>query len=99
MSKMSQLHAELSEQAYDLGFNSLDDALQFGYNVDYTEGKLVKHECCDMAKELEAAHEALLKEKKDVIGGLKFVLGGYKFTVGDVRDIEHAIKFIEENVK
>lgn len=99
MSKLSQLHAELSSQANDLGFDNIDDAIQFGYSIDYTEGKLVKHECCDIAKEMTEAHEALLKEKKDVIGGLRFVLGGYKFTSGDIKDIEHAIKFIEENVR
>lgn len=98
MSKMSQLNAELSEQAYELGFDSIDGAIAAGYSVDYQEGKLVKYDCCDMAEEMEKAHAALLEEKKDVIGSLRFVLGGYKLAVGDVRDIEHAIKFIEENV-
>lgn len=31
MSKMSRLNLELTEQAYELGFESLQDALQAGY--------------------------------------------------------------------
>ena len=70
MSKMSQLHAELTEQAYDLGFNSLDDALDMGYAVDYTERRLVKHECCDLAKELEQAHVAYIVEREQHLATL-----------------------------
>lgn len=67
MSKMSELHVELSEQAYDLGFNSLDDALNAGYEIDYTESRLVKHECCEQEKEQEKAHQAWLKEKQELL--------------------------------
>lgn len=67
MSKMSWLHAELSEQAHELGFESLDVALGMGYTVDYTEGRLVKHECCDVARELEAAHQAQLSERDKIV--------------------------------
>ena len=44
MSKMSQLHAELSEQAYELGFESLGEAEQAGYGVDWEHAKLIKVE-------------------------------------------------------
>ena len=92
MSKMSELHAELTEQANELGFASIEEAEQAGYGVDLTEGKILEPE--------EAAHRALLGEKKYIIGGLKFVLdGGYEFSSEDRKDIEAAIKFIEENVK
>lgn len=59
MSKISQLHAELSSQAYDLGFNSLEDALAMGYEVDYENSKLVDGR--------EQAHKAWLKEKEDLL--------------------------------
>ena len=55
MSKMSQLHAELSEQAYELGFESIGEAEQAGYGVDWNRGKLVDGR--------ELAHEAWLKER------------------------------------
>ena len=42
MSKMSQLYTELTEQANELGFEYINEAEQHGYNVDYTEHKLVK---------------------------------------------------------
>ena len=64
---MSELHVELSEQAYDLGFNSLDDALNAGYEIDYTESRLVKHGCCELAREQEKAHQAWLKEKQELL--------------------------------
>ena len=35
MSKMSQTHAELSEQAYDLGYSSLEEAFNDGYESAY----------------------------------------------------------------
>lgn len=41
MSKMSELHRELTEQANELGFESLDEALSYGYVVG-TNHKLVK---------------------------------------------------------
>ena len=42
MSKMSQLYTDLTEQANELGFEDINEAEQHGYNVDYTEHKLVK---------------------------------------------------------
>ena len=42
MSKMSQLHAELSVNASELGYASLEDALEAGYQIDYKNGGLVK---------------------------------------------------------
>ena len=35
MSKMSQLHAELSEQAYELGFESIEEAEANGVKIQY----------------------------------------------------------------
>ena len=61
MSKISQLHAELTEQAYDLGFESIEDAERNGYEVDYLNAKLYKPD------EQEQAHEAWLKEKQDLL--------------------------------
>lgn len=59
MSKMSQLHAELSEQAAELGFESLGEAEQAGYAIDYDRCKLVDGR--------ELAHEAWLKERDEVL--------------------------------
>lgn len=77
MSKMSQLHAELSEQANELGFETIQDAVNSGYVVDYDKGKLVKYglgysETVEyLAKEQEKAHEAWLKEKENLLYLLK----------------------------
>lgn len=91
MSKMSQLHAELSEQAYELGFESIEAAEQAGYGIDMINAKFIEPE--------EAAHQELMAEKKRILGGLNLVLQGYKFLPSDRRDIQRAIEFIEREVK
>lgn len=74
---MGQLHAELSEQVAELGFETVQDALNSGYTVDYGERKLVKSGslgCPDtdkcLVKEQEEAHEAWLEERDSVIESL-----------------------------
>lgn len=62
MSKMSQLHAELSEQAYELGFESIGEAEQAGYGVDWENAKLIK-----VGDEQEKAHEAWLKKRDNLL--------------------------------
>lgn len=73
MSKMSQLHAELTEQAYELGFESLDEALANGYEVDYEEKQLVNPYVL-LNKVHEEAHEEWLKEKEEVLAELNSIL-------------------------
>lgn len=88
MSKISQLHAELSSQAYDLGFNSLEDALAMGYEVDYENSKLVDGR--------EQAHEAWLKEKEDILDDLNHLKNIYKEVKPDEDIIERTINFIKK---
>ena len=59
MSKMSTIQMELAEQAYELGFESLDEALANGYEVDYEEKQLVNPYVL-----LNKAHEDLAKQEK-----------------------------------
>lgn len=40
MSKVSQAHADLLEQASDLGFQSIEEAEKGGYRITYDNGKL-----------------------------------------------------------
>lgn len=62
MSKISQLHAELMEQASELGFESLGEAEQAGYGVDWENAKLIKIE-----DEQDKAHKAWLEEKEEIL--------------------------------
>ena len=90
MSKISQLHAELTEQAYDLGFESIEDAERNGYEVDYLNAKLYKPD------EQEQAHEAWLKEKEKVLNEQK-ELHDYLIELGHdalAESVWHAIEFI-----
>lgn len=94
MSKMSQLHAELTEQAYELGFESIEEAEANGYHIAYT-GNRVKL-AFDAAKAQEEAHKALLEEKEEVVNRLGLVSVRSKF---DEQTIERAIKLINEEIK
>lgn len=75
MSKMSQLHAELEEQAYEKGYESLDEALKDGATIIgetlVTKDDLPSKKSVD---ERQQAHEAWLKEREEVISGLKCML-------------------------
>lgn len=102
MSKMSQLHAELSEQANELGFETIQDAVNSGYIVDYDKGKLVKYglgysETVEyLTKEQQKAHEAWLEERDEVLDDLGHLKNIYKEVKPDEDIIERAIKFIRE---
>ena len=95
MSKMSQLYAELSEQANELGFESLGEAEQAGYGVDWENGKLIKVE-----DELEKAHEVWLKERDELLKRLEKKQDKLKKMLCDDTGlyslITDAIKFIKE---
>ena len=68
MSTMSELAMELDDQAVELGFESYEEALAKGYEVDYEERKLVNPYVLD--REQEKAHEAWLEERDSVIESL-----------------------------
>ena len=65
MSKMSQLHAELTSQAYELGYTTLEEAFNDGWEVDYEHSRLRK--VSDLQEE---AHKAWLKERDETIKNL-----------------------------
>lgn len=89
MSKMSELHRELSEQAVEMGYSSLEYATDVaGCEIDYEKGRLLPPE--------EAAHNALLKEKEEIIEDLKKLVTRSEY---DKRTKTRAIEFIEQEVK
>lgn len=90
MSKMSQLHAELSEQASSLGYQSIEEAEANGYEIDYTRGVLVDGR--------ELAHEEWLKERDEVIKDLDHIALGYAEAGFDdhAEKLYKAINFIEK---
>lgn len=83
MSKMSQLHAELSEQAAELGFESIGEAEQAGYAIDYDRGKLVDGR--------ELAHEAWLKERDEVLESIDNAIYHNRKLNGDKETYEQIV--------
>lgn len=90
MSKMSQLHADLTEQAAQLGFHSIEEAEINGYEVDYEEGLLVEGR--------EKAHEVWLERRKQIIKNLTTIKDKLDADGYDIRAswVEEAINFINE---
>lgn len=96
MSKMSQIHAELCEQAYELGFESIEQAEANGYHIDYNgDGWKLK---LDVAKAQEQAHEAWLKEKGEVLEELGRLHEGLIERGYDAlaEMAKHAMEFVEK---
>ena len=88
MSKTSQLHATLTEQAAGLGFRSIEEAEANGYSGDYENEKLVKLD------EEKLAHEAWLKEKNIIVSELEMLINDTPYQV--YKDtLRKTIKFIE----
>ena len=88
MSKMSQLHAELSEQAAELGYESIGEAEQMGCEVDWENQKLIPPE--------EAAHNSILRERDEIIEDLKKLVTRSEY---DRRTKTRAIEFLRTEVK
>lgn len=89
MSKMSQLHVELTEQASELGFESIYEAEQHGYEVDWENAKLIKAE-----DEQEQAHRAWLKEREGVVADLERLITAYAGAEAVTKPVRKAINFI-----
>lgn len=92
MSKMSQLHVELTEQAAELGFESIYEAEQSGYRIDWEKGRLVEAKSTP-EEELEKAHEAWSKEREIILGDLMNLM---IHKVYDHDIIKRAYLFIKE---
>lgn len=60
MSKMSQLHAELSEAAAELGFESIEDAEAHGYKVEYSG------DCASLVPDIDKAYKLEEEEMKRI---------------------------------
>ena len=88
MSKMSELHRELSEQAYDMGYESLGEAEQMGCEVDWENQKLIPPE--------EAAHNSILKERDEIIADLKKLVTRSEY---DRRTKIRTIEFLRTEIK
>ena len=86
MSKMSQLHATLDEQAAELRFENLGEALMKGYDVDYENRTLVDGR--------ELAHKDYLKRKENVLADLETLRQDY-ITRGEQDEIDALTRAIE----
>lgn len=98
MSKMSQLHAELSEQAAELGFESIGEAEQAGYGVDWKNHRLTPdadkaYEDLDKtekmneeAKQIEMVHDILCNAKEMIAMVYRPDGNAYRNPIKDITD-------------
>ena len=66
MSRMSQLHAELSEQAAELGFESIEQAEANGFHIDYNGDTWVLKPDINKAYKDKEEEEKKKKESKQI---------------------------------
>ena len=85
MSKIGRLNLELQEEANELGYDTVQEAIADGWEANEIAATLTKKD------ELEEAHEAWLKEKKEVLEELD-VLNTYFKEVIDATAAEHDIE-------
>ena len=93
MSKMSQLHAELSERASELGFETLQQALDNGYHINYRNKdtvELMKRQGYE-EEEQEKAHKAWLEERDALLKDLGFEVPMHFYTY-DFAGLDRAVK-------
>ena len=94
MSKIkSKLVMPLQEIAEELGFSTIQDALDNGYHV--VEDMVTGDATLKKLDEEELAHEAWLEEKWEVLERLKLLMQTKYLPDFHKRLIERAVKFIE----
>ena len=92
MSKMSEIAMELDDQAFELGFESREEALEKGYTIDYSK------DGWRLVPDINKAHGEWLKEKESLLKEMReraetYKQHGYNY---DLSLIERAIDFIEK---
>lgn len=98
MSKIGNYALEIQEQANELGYSTIQEALDDGYEV--IEDVLTKVDSHDALAEIEKAHEAWLKEKNAALRTLRHAIEqlrsfGYQWAVEDADGLEGVAKFVE----
>ena len=91
---------QLQERAEELGFSTITEAIDAGYHEvqDLVAGTFT----LEKIDEQEKAHEAWLKEKNKVLGGLDLIVLHLdrrdidKFTIQVRRIIENTIDFVKK---
>lgn len=90
---------QLQECAEDLGFSTIQEALDAGYHEvqDMVNGTFtLKHVNEINIDEQEKAHEAWLEEREEVLGELISVYNDIDVPRDNKKYIKHAIDFIKE---
>lgn len=100
MSKIGAYNLQLQEQANELGFDTVQEALDAGYEICEMQMRCVPAACDPIlvksAKAQEEAHEAWLKEREQVVEELTEV-GAFLTAHNEHPErVDHAIKFIKE---
>lgn len=93
MSKIGKVNLELQEQAEELGFESVQEALDNGYTVIMLNGNPQFVQNFDVA--LEEAHQDYLHHKQIIINNLEMLMADAPYKV--YKDtLQDAINFLKE---
>lgn len=88
---------QLQECAEELGFSTIQDALDAGYHEvqDLVAGTFTLEKIDSMAEQ-EKAHEAWLEEREEVLGELISVYNDIDVPKDLKKYIKHAIEFVKK---
>ena len=102
MSKIGRVSLDLADQANELGFSTVSEALDNGYRIEWLsdgEVELRKSRKSPAQKtfdeEQEEAHGAWLKEKEEVLEGLDIVVHSDAVPFEHKEIVKDAIEFIK----
>lgn len=94
MSKIGQVNLELQEQANELGYSTVQEAVDDGYEVVYSVDR-TKLEAVDLEEEHKKAHKEWELKRAKVLGALE-ALSEYSDSKTIQKIAKDAIDFIEE---
>lgn len=94
MSKMSWVHAELTEKASELGFESIEEAERNGYEISMDGMNPILRP--NAKKQLELAHKTWLKERDELLEELRDLRDAYMGVEHTEDVLEKTIDFIKK---
>lgn len=94
MSRIGNYALDIQEQANELGYSTIQEAIDDGCAV--VDNALIKVDSRDVLDEMREAHEAWLRKKEELLIELSMLADNLPDGGNAQRAIERAIEFIKE---
>lgn len=94
MSRIGNYALDIQEQANELGYSTIQEAIDDGCAV--VDNALIKVDSRDVLDEMREAHKAWLRKKEEVLLGLGLLADNLPDGGSAQQAVKHAIEFIKE---